>query len=501
MKIINTAEVRPDDMSPNTREWVYNGLDCAVTYEVLEALLDQLGPETSNTYAFSRDLQGPILEMRLRGVLVDLARRAEVIEEYHQTLDRLEGQLERIVLDGVGMVRFNWRSNDDLKMLFYDKLGLPPIRDHGHITVNRRALERLEAYLISRQVVMHILAMRDVAKKISVLRTEVDSDRRIRTSYNIAGTSTGRLSSSFSEFGTGGNLQNVEESLRSVFISDPGYKLAKFDAKSGESYCVGALEWNIFQDGRFLDAVESGDIHTAVARICWPKLPWTGDIKLDKAIAERPYYRHYTYRFMCKKLGHGSNYGGEPTTLAQQTKLPEPIVQRFQPVYFRAFPSHLEWQRWVATELRRVGCLTSLTGRKRWFHGRRSDPATVREAIAYDPQCSLVDQVNQALLRIWRQGVAIPLMHDHDALTFMYPEEKEQDVVPRLMEMLPQDLALAHGRSLRIPYDCKVGWNKGEYDAENNPDGLKDYVGHDQRTRRPQVRLVDRVVRRGNGKP
>jgi len=47
-------------------------------------------------------------------------------------------------------------------------------------------------------------------------------------------------------------------------------------------------------------------VHTAVARICWPELGWTGDLNRDKRIAERPYYRHYSYRFMCKKLGHGS---------------------------------------------------------------------------------------------------------------------------------------------------------------------------------------------------
>src|SRR6202042_3649131 len=118
--------------------------------------------------------------------------------------------------------------------------------------------------------ITHLTAMRDLHAKIKMLKTAIDPDGRMRTSYNIAGTSTGRFSSSYSEFGTGGNLQNIEESLRSVFISDPGMKFAKFDAKSGESYIVGAIEWNLFNDGRYIDAVESGDIHTAVARICWP---------------------------------------------------------------------------------------------------------------------------------------------------------------------------------------------------------------------------------------
>lgn len=496
MRIIETHNTKPGEMDEFEKEMCYNGLDCAITLEVLEALLPQLDGHTSNTYEFSRALQGPTLEMRLRGVLVDQSRKAEVIDEFHEKLERLEAQLERIVLDGVGMTRFNWRSPDDLKMLLYNKLGLPEVRLRGSVTVNRKALEKLESFLIARQIITHILAMRDIGKKISVLKTEIDSDGRMRTSYNIAGTSTGRFSSSFSEFGTGGNLQNVEESLRSIFIADPGFKFAKFDAKSGESYCVGAIEGNLFNDWRYFDAVESGDIHTAVARICWPALPWTGDLHRDKAIAESPYYRHYTYRFMCKKLGHGSNYGGEPATLAGQAKLPEPIVQRFQPTYFGAFPAHLQWHAQVASQLRSSGFLITLTGRKRIFMGRRNDPATLREAIAYDPQGSLADIVNRAMLRIWRERVAILVMQDHDALTFMYPEDREDEIVPRLAAMLTESLPLHHGRAMRIPYDCKVGYNKGDWNATTNPDGLKDYSGNDQRQRQPQVRLLDRVFHR-----
>lgn len=502
VRIIRTNETRPNDLLNQwERDQVYNGIDCCVTTEVLEVLLPQLTPLTKATYELSLALQGPALEMRLRGVLVDKARKAEVIDEFFEQMDQIEKQLNRIVLDGVGMLRFNWRSPQDLQYLFYTCLGLPPIvKKGGNPTTDRKALEKMWLYIRARSIINHILALRDISKKINVLQTEIDPDGRIRTSYNIAGTNTGRFSSSFSEFGTGGNLQNVEESLRSIFIADPGYKFAKLDAKSGESYCVGAIEWNLFQDAKYLDAVESGDIHTAVARICWPDLGWTGDIKQDKNIAESPYYRHYTYRFMCKKLGHGSNYGGQPETLAIQAELPIQVVQRFQPMYFKAFPAHLEWQDWVAKEIRRARCLVNLTGRQRHFFGRPSDSATLREAIAYDPQGSLADIVNRGMLRVWRERRAILMMHDHDATTWMFPEELEDEVVPYLQENLVHEVPLANGRTLRIPYDCKTGWNKGDYSPTTNPDGLKDYVGKDERTRRPEVGILDRVIRRKHGR-
>lgn len=494
MKIVETHKINPNDLKPIEREWAYNGLDAMVTSEILDVLLPQLDNQTAATYAFSRALQGPVLEMRLRGVRVDQKRKAEVIEEYFDKLDHLERNLERIVREGIGYFGFNWRSNADLKTLFYDVLGIPAIKKQGRVTVDRTALEKLEAYLPARQIVSHMKVMRELAKKISVLKTEIDPDGRMRTSYNIAGTSTGRFSSSFSEFGTGGNLQNIEESLRSILVADKGMKFAKFDAKSGESYCVGAIEWNLFHDGKYLDACESGDPHTATARICWPNLRWANDIRLDKAIAETPFYRHYTYRFMCKKLGHGSNYMGKPHTLAQQAKVDRYIVEEFQPKYFKAFPAHLRWHAYKEQELRETGQLTSLTGRKRQFWGRRDDDSTLREAMAYDPQCSLADIVNTALLQVWRSGLVTVMMHDHDALTFQYPESQEDEIIPKLFALLRVTIPLLHNRTLEIPYDCVTGWNKGKW-GENNPDGLKDYAPGDTRKRQAEVGILDRPIR------
>lgn len=501
MRKILTHEMEPTALTPFEREMVYNGLDCCVTYDVFGSLITQLDPTTAATYEFSKSLQGPTLEMRCRGVLVDQARKMEVIDEYFEVMDRLENQLNRIVLDGVGMATFNWRSHRDLQRLFYTELALPPIRKSGRPTTDRSARERLEVYPIAQQLVRYINALTEIGDKVSVLKTAIDPDGRIRTSYNIAGTSTGRFSSSLSEFGTGGNLQNVEESLRSIFISDPGFKFAKCDAKSGESYCVGAIEWNLFHDGKYLDACESGDPHTAVARLVWPQLPWTGDLAADTKIAKSPFYRHLSHRDMCKKLGHGSNYGGRPATLAEQTRVDLDLVQQFQPKYFGAFPAHQRWQASVEETLRKKGCLTSLLGRRRWFFGRRNDPSTLREAIAYNPQSSLADIVNTAMLSIWRQNIAIIVMHDHDALTFMYREADEDRIIPILMKNLTLKVPLAHGRVLEIPYDCETGWNKGKYNAKTNPNGLKEYTGHDGRKRQKTPSILDRVLRKPNSKP
>lgn len=500
MKIIRTHEMDPELLSAFEREQCYNGLDCCITHDVFAETFPQLDNNTAATYRFSKSLQGPVLEMRCRGVLIDQARKGEVIDEFYDQIDILERQLERILFEGVGLESFNWRSHRDLAWLFYEVFEIPPIRKAGRPTCDRNAREKIAAYPIAKLVIDYINTLTELGDKISVLKTGIDADGRIRTSYNIAGPSTGRFSSSISEFGTGGNLQNIEESLRSIFVADKGYKFAKCDAKSGESFAVGAIEWNLFHDGTYLDAVESGDVHTAVARICWPNLGWTGELDSDKRIAEEPFYRHYSYRFMCKKLGHGSNYGGQPATLAQQSKLPIRVVKDFQPKYFSAFPAHQRWQMWVDDQLRRYGYLVSLTGRKRYFFGRRNDPSTLRKAIAYDPQCSLADIVNTAMLNIWRNRTAIIVMHDHDAITFMYPEEQEDEIIPKLMGQLIVPIQLEHGRELRIPYDVEVGWNKAKA-SKDNPNGLTAYTGHDERKRQEAVGILDRQVHRANFKP
>jgi DNA polymerase-1 len=506
MKIIDTSAVQPEDLTQWEKDQVYNGLDTCVTAEVLDVLLPELDNQTSSTYAFSRALQGPALEMRLRGVRIDLARRDEVVEELVNKIDHLERNLQRIVGEALGLWDFKWSSNKDLMELFYDNVGIPVIRKKGRPTVNRDALERMEQYLIARPLVGHIKTMRDLAKKVSMLKTKIDADGRIRTSYNIGGTTTGRLSSSFSEFGTGTNLQNIEESLRSVFIADRGMKMAYFDAEQGESRCVGAIEWNLFNDGRYLDACESGDLHTSVAKLCWKDLKWTGNLQIDKELAEQPYYRHYSRRFMCKKIGHGTNYGGQPETISTQAKVPIGMIIDFQPVYFSAFPAHLQWHDWTDRTLRREGVLTSLTGRRRHFFGRRNDPDTLRAAIAYDPQGSLADIVNNGMLQLWRERVCILLMQIHDAVIVQFPEELEDDVIPKIKRLLEYRVELNNGRDLVIPYGCKTGWNWGEYCCGNysdpkckqcphkgktNPNGLKSYKGGDQRRRIEEVELVD----------
>lgn len=495
MKIWTTDQPKPTGATEALH--IYNGLDCCVTLEVLGAVLPQLDPVTSAVYDFERALQAPILEMECRGVAVDLGERnrvARILVDQHK---QLEASLNEILEEGLGVYGLNTNSPQQLKEFFYGTLGISPVRNRTGITVDRKALEKLRNHFFAEPIVNHILALRDVRKKLGVLRTGIDADGRIRTSYNIAGTDTGRLSSYQSSFGSGTNLQNITGELRSIFVADPGKKLAYIDLEQAESRKVGAIIWNLFKDGGYLDACESGDLHTTVTRLCWPDLAWTGDPQADKAIAKQSFYRHFDYRDASKRLGHGSNYYGKPPHISQVTRIPYELVAAFQPKYFTAFPGIPHWHAWVRDKLRKDGHITTFLGRHRWFMGRRWDDETLRAAIAFEPQSATADYLNRGMLEVWRAnfpGTEL-LLQVHDAIVVQYDEERENEIVPKLRKLLEWEVPLLHGRSLIIPTDAMVGWNWA-YHSDANPNGLKKFNGNDNRTRttRAKIGIMDRLL-------
>ena len=175
----------------------------------------------------------------MRGVKIDLEERDRLLTDYAERTKRLSGQLNRILEQGIGTT-CKWASPKQLMELFYGVLGIPAIRRRNSAgemvpTVNRGALEKLTNYFVAQPIISHILVLREIQKKIGVLKTRIDADNRMRTSFNIAGTETGRFSSSMADLETGTNLQNIEEGLRRIFVADPGMKFGNIDLEQAES--------------------------------------------------------------------------------------------------------------------------------------------------------------------------------------------------------------------------------------------------------------------------
>ncbi len=482
MPLIATESLRPGSMSAPETLQVYNGLDCCLTLEVFEEVMNQF-PQTPAIYSFERAIQAPYLEVMLRGFKVNESARRVAATELNIRMNALQVTLDTLARGFWGKP-LNPRSPTQLKDFFYRAMQLPEVwisqKGEKKLSTNREALEKLEVYLHARPIIACILAIRDLGKQLDVFESEIDSDGRFRTSYNIAGTETGRPSSSKNAFGTGGNAQNIAESLRWPFIADAGYKIGVVDLEQVEARDVGFLCGCLFNKWRFLDACESGDLHTNNSKLVWKEKAWTGDPKRDRALADAIFYRDFSFRDMSKRGGHLSNYYGTAWTMGRVLKIPQAHAEEFQARYVRgrvadpkrgipaiepAYPEIAEWWQWTAQQLQTTGILQNLFGRQRHFFGRANDDATLREAIAFQPQSTTADRMNLGMWRVWKYMPEVQLLaQTYDSITFQYLDKGptyEADIIGRVLEHIKVELVAQNGRKFVVPGEAKVGWNWG----------------------------------------
>jgi DNA polymerase I-like protein with 3'-5' exonuclease and polymerase domains len=235
--------------------------------------------------------------------------------------------------------------------------------------------------------------------------------------------------------------------------------------------------------------------------------------KHNRALANHQFYRQDSYRQGAKKLGHATNFLGKAQQISKQTRIPADLITEFQSGYFKSFPEIEEWHKWLRGQIGNKGFITTFTGRKRWFFGRRWDAETVRQAAAYEPQ-DVESFINQSgMLQLWwainrarrklmksvEEGLLATvdiLVPVHDAVLIQYDEEREDEIIPLVLKELKVVVPLMHGRDFLVPHDVQVGWNWAHAHNDKkelvNPDGLVDYKGHDPRTRSASVPLLDR---------
>lgn len=502
MPYISTEDLAPHLMTNEVQQQAYNGLDCCVTYEVHNEL-NRIFNQEPEIYSFERALQGPYLEIMQRGFLVDQTSREMAARELRARMEVLQGILNEFA-EPIWGKPLNANSYKQLQTFFYRELGLPEqwISQKGQrkLSTNREVLEKLEQYLYARPIIACILALRDCAKQLQTFEIEIDSDGRFRTSYNIAGTESGRPSSSSNAFGTGGNAQNIAPGLRYPFIADKGYKLACIDLEQVEARDVGWFEGVLFGDWTFLDACESGDLHTNNSKLVWPELPWTGDNARDRKIADGQFYREFSYRDMSKRGGHLSNYMGTAWTMSRNLKIPLKVAEEFQSRYCKgpncAFPAHQRYWQWIAEELQTTNKLITPFGRVRHFFGRSGDDTTLREAIAFLPQSTTADRMNLGLWKVWKYMPEVQLLgQGFDSITFQY-KGRDEDVIPQALKLLEVELVdPKSGRKYIVPAEAKVGWNWG---AAVSMETINQDRGNGRKPQRPNP---DGLVKWKPGKP
>lgn len=172
------------------------------------------------------------------------------LSEAVQRFERIHGKI------------FNPNSTAQLRELFFNILNLRPTKktDTGAWSVDKEVLMELNHPLAEA-----ILDLREKTKMagtyISNIRHGIDTDDRLRSGFNIHGTTSGRLSSS----GTL-NYQNIprnNKDIKKLFKARPGYKIVQCDLGTAEVYYAAVLSNDKFLQQAFIDKL---DFHSYVAK-------------------------------------------------------------------------------------------------------------------------------------------------------------------------------------------------------------------------------------------
>lgn len=489
-------------LSQDHKDWIYNGLDSVITYDLANILGGKVRETNSqHTYDFEMGMCGPALTMMRRGLRIDedtRSERARITEGRHAALVSL---IKAVVVSAFDEFdAFNPSSPVQTKKLFYRVLNIVPIKKFEKgvwkVGTGREQLEKIIAlYPRGKFFAEILLEIRATAKDLEVLNVARDEDKKLRCSYNVAGTETGRWSSSQSSFRSGTNHQNIRKDIREIVVPDPGYKLFYSDLDQAESRVVAYISG----DQNYIDACEGPDLHTAVVKMVWPTLPWTGDPEKDRAIAERKFYREFTYRDLAKRAGHGTNYGLGYASMSRHLHIEQMHANRFQLLYLGgevqksslerwhkqapdggfdylmdigerigadlleiggAFAGIRRWHDDVAEKLQTEGSITTAMGRRRMFWGRPNEDTTLREAIAYEPQSTVGELLNVGLYRVWSElePETQILGQVHDAVLGQFPENLVDKCSQDVLDCMINPLEI-NGNTMTIPASIDVGDN------------------------------------------
>lgn len=341
----------------NHMHWAYNALDSTITLRVHNALALNLRsrnePHARTSYQFVRAMQGPALDMMMRGVAIQPLVRQDETHRYTAIRDKAQALLNHLAdalwgpeayeeitrtkelytpigkrgqplaprtrtvstrRDCVRPRGLNPNSPAQVLAFFNVALGLPveyeirktPAGSIRTPSANDKALRKwaqrrmkgpgvnvrdptVQPVNLAAPFVSLILTIRDAVKSLSVLNTALGPGGRMYCSYNVVGTENGRWSSSSSAFGTGTNLQNISPTMRRMFCADDGQRLISTDLEQAESYVVAGTVWEHTGDDTYWRAILSGDLHTTVCRMAWPELDWNDTLLHNRALADAPY--------------------------------------------------------------------------------------------------------------------------------------------------------------------------------------------------------------------
>ncbi len=402
---------------------------------------------------FYENVEKPLIEILDKiqeyGILLDSGVLSEISERIAGDIVRLEKEIWEMTGE-----QFNINSPKQLAEVLYDKLQIKKAGGTRSTGVN--VLKKLAA---KNPVIEKIFNYRELTKLrstyLDALPKLVDKHGRLHTTFNQAGTATGRFSSQ------NPNLQNIPirteigREIRRAFVAPSGYQLLSADYSQIELRMVAMLS----KDERLHQIFNSGeDIHSATAMAVF-------HVGKDEVTREM--------RRRAKVINFGILYGMGVRSLAENLGVSQAEAKIFYDAYFDGFPGMRRYIEETKKFAEKNGYVETLFGRRRYFPELTNSYMPeymrgefLRMAVNAPLQGTAADIMKIAIVRVVKRLDKEPLLADkarvvlqiHDELLL----EVDEKLIKKVAAIVREEMEAAFKDDIPLVAEAKAGKNWGE---------------------------------------
>jgi DNA polymerase-1 len=434
----------------------YSAEDADVILRLWRVLKPRLVAErmTAVYETLERPLVAVLARMERRGISIDRQVLSRLSGDFAQTAARVEAELQELAGEPI-----NVGSPKQIGDILFGKMGIPggTKTKTGAWSTSAQILDDLAEQ--GHEFAKKILEWRQVSKLKSTytdaLPTYVNPQtHRVHTTYALAATTTGRLSSNEP------NLQNIPvrtedgRKIRRAFIATPGHRLVSADYSQIELRLLAEIADIPVLKQAFRDGL---DIHAM-----------TASEMFGVAIKDMP----SEVRRRAKAINFGIIYGISAFGLANQLGIAREEASAYIKKYFERFPGIRAYMDETRDFCRANGYVTTLFGRKCHYPDIKASNASIRSfneraAINARLQGSAADIIRRAMIRMEdalaaKKLKAQMLLQVHDELIFEVPEEEVAATLPVVQHVMQDAPFPAVLLSLPLQVDARAANNWDE---------------------------------------
>jgi DNA polymerase I len=412
------------------RATAYSAEDADVILRLWRVLKPRLVAErmTSVYETLERPLISVLARMERRGISIDRQVLSRLSGEFAQTAARVEAELQELAGEPI-----NVGSPKQIGDILFGKMGIPggSKTKTGAWSTSAQILDELAEQ--GHEFPKKILEWRQVSKLKSTytdaLPTYVHPQtHRVHTTYALAATTTGRLSSNEP------NLQNIPvrtedgRKIRRAFIASPGHKLVSADYSQIELRLLAEIADIPVLKQAFRDEL---DIHAMTASEMF-------GVPIKGMPAE--------VRRRAKAINFGIIYGISAFGLANQLGIAREEASAYIKKYFERFPGIRAYMDATRDFCRSHGYVETLFGRKCHYPEIKASNASVRSfneraAINARLQGTAADIIRRAMTRMEdalaeKKLSAQMLLQVHDELIFEVPDDEVAATLPVVQHVM-----------------------------------------------------------------